>query len=91
MAISKKNRGNRDLVFLLVGTMTAAFTQVVNFRLGSSKGSSEKTNLLFQDFSMGRKIEEKEKKKFIKKNFNIKWTIRYGSFYTVSMFQFRFK
>ncbi|MBU1001362.1 MAG: hypothetical protein KKE73_02445 [Proteobacteria bacterium] len=42
---------NKELVYLLVGTMTAGFTQVVNFWLGSSKGSSDKMSLLSLQYS----------------------------------------
>jgi hypothetical protein len=36
----------QNVLFTLLGALGAAFTQVVNFWLGSSKGSSDKTDLL---------------------------------------------
>lgn len=36
----------KDVLFTLLGALGAAFTQVVNYWLGSSKGSADKTNLL---------------------------------------------
>lgn len=42
--------GNENLMFLLLGTLAAGFTQVLNFWLGSSHGSKEKTKTL-QAFS----------------------------------------
>lgn len=33
---------NRELVYILIGTLTAAFTQVLNYYLGSSSGSARK-------------------------------------------------
>lgn len=36
----------QNVLFTLLGALGAAFTQVVNYWLGSSKGSSDKTNLL---------------------------------------------
>ncbi|BBD07773.1 hypothetical protein [Desulfovibrio ferrophilus] len=50
--------GNKELVYLLVGTMTAGFTQVLNFWLGSSKGSSDKMSLLFHQFSKKPKTDQ---------------------------------
>jgi len=38
--------GLQNVLFTLLGALGAAFTQVVNFWLGSSKGSSDKTALL---------------------------------------------
>jgi hypothetical protein len=38
--------GLQNVLFTLLGALGAAFTQVVNFWLGSSKGSSDKTDLL---------------------------------------------
>jgi len=38
--------GIGNVLFTLLGALGAAFTQVVNYWLGSSKGSSDKTNLL---------------------------------------------
>lgn len=38
--------GQQNVLFTLLGALGAAFTQVVNFWLGSSKGSSDKTALL---------------------------------------------
>jgi type IV secretory pathway VirB10-like protein len=38
--------GLQNVLFTLLGALSAAFTQVVNFWLGSSKGSSDKTALL---------------------------------------------
>ncbi len=36
----------KSVLFTLLGALGAAFTQVVNYWLGSSKGSADKTNLL---------------------------------------------
>lgn len=36
----------QNVLFTLLGALGAAFTQVVNYWLGSSKGSADKTNLL---------------------------------------------
>jgi hypothetical protein len=36
----------QNVLFTLLGALGAAFTQVVNFWLGSSKGSSDKTALI---------------------------------------------
>lgn len=36
----------RDVVMMMIGTLTAAFTQVLNFRFGTSAGSKDKTELL---------------------------------------------
>jgi hypothetical protein len=38
--------GLQNVLFTLLGALGAAFTQVVNFWLGSSKGSSDKTDLI---------------------------------------------
>lgn len=38
--------GMRDSVLILIGTLASAFTQVMNFYLGSSAGSAQKTELL---------------------------------------------
>lgn len=38
--------GMRDVVMMLLGTLAAAFSQVLNFRFGTSAGSKEKTELL---------------------------------------------
>jgi hypothetical protein len=38
--------GLQNVLFTLLGALGAAFTQVVNFWLGSSKGSSDKTDIL---------------------------------------------
>lgn len=37
---------NKDIVMLLVGALTIAFGQVVNFWMGSSKSSQDKTGLI---------------------------------------------
>jgi hypothetical protein len=36
----------RDVVMMMIGTLTAAFTQVLNFRFGTSAGSKDKTEIL---------------------------------------------
>lgn len=36
----------RDVVMMMLGTLSAAFTQVLNFRFGTSAGSKQKTELL---------------------------------------------
>jgi hypothetical protein len=36
----------RDVVMMMIGCLTAAFTQVLNFRFGTSAGSKEKTAML---------------------------------------------
>lgn len=36
----------RDVVMMMIGCLTAAFTQVLNFRFGTSSGSKDKTELL---------------------------------------------
>lgn len=38
--------GQRDAMLIMLGALGAAFTQVVNFWLGSSNGSKEKTSLM---------------------------------------------
>ena len=37
---------NKDAMLILLGVVAAAFTQVVSYFFGSSKGSSEKNDLL---------------------------------------------
>jgi len=36
--------GNSEIIYILLGTLAAAFTQVCNFWLGSSRSSQEKTD-----------------------------------------------
>ena len=36
----------QNVLFTLLGALAAAFTQVINYWLGSSKGSADKTELL---------------------------------------------
>ena len=36
--------GNNEIIYILLGTLAAAFTQVCNFWLGSSRSSQDKTN-----------------------------------------------
>lgn len=36
----------RDVVMMMIGCLTAAFTQVLNFRFGTSAGSKDKTEML---------------------------------------------
>jgi hypothetical protein len=36
----------RDVVMVLIGTLTASFTQVMNFRFGSSAGSRQKNEII---------------------------------------------
>lgn len=36
----------RDVVMIMIGTLSATFSQVMNFRFGTSAGSKEKTELL---------------------------------------------
>ena len=43
----------KNVLFTLLGALGAAFTQVVNYWLGSSKGSADKTNLLASSQSPG--------------------------------------
>lgn len=38
--------GMRDVVMMLLGTLAAAFSQVLNFRFGTSVGSKEKTEII---------------------------------------------
>ena len=38
--------GMRDVVMMLLGTLAASFTQVMNFRFGTSAGSRDKTEML---------------------------------------------
>lgn len=38
--------GNRDVLFILVGTLAAKFSDVVSYFYGSSKGSSDKTTII---------------------------------------------
>lgn len=38
--------GQRDAMLIMLGALGAAFTQVVNFWLGSSNGSKEKTDIM---------------------------------------------
>ena len=38
--------GMRDVVMMLLGTLATTFTQVMNFRFGTSAGSKDKTELL---------------------------------------------
>lgn len=38
--------GMRDVVMMLLGTLAAAFSQVLNFRFGTSAGSKEKTEII---------------------------------------------
>ena len=46
-ATSFENMGNiQNVLFTLLGALAAAFTQVVNYWLGSSKESADKTQLL---------------------------------------------
>jgi hypothetical protein len=42
----KKMGDFKDVLFTLLGVLGAAFTQVLSYWLGSSKGSSDKTGLL---------------------------------------------
>jgi hypothetical protein len=42
----EKLGGLQNVLFTLLGALAAAFTQVCNYWLGSSKGSSDKTDLL---------------------------------------------
>ncbi|HEV3036845.1 MAG TPA: hypothetical protein VHA33_03570 [Candidatus Angelobacter sp.] len=43
----------KNVLFTLLGALGAAFTQVVNYWLGSSKGSADKTNLLVSSQQSG--------------------------------------
>ena len=36
----------RDVVMVLIGTLATSFTQVLNFRFGTSAGSKEKTDII---------------------------------------------
>lgn len=36
----------RDVVMVLIGTLASAFTQVLNFRFGTSAGSKDKTDII---------------------------------------------
>jgi hypothetical protein len=45
----EKLGGLQNVLFTLLGALAAAFTQVVNYWLGSSKGSADKTGLLQQN------------------------------------------
>ncbi|MEJ0017117.1 MAG: hypothetical protein WDN25_11240 [Acetobacteraceae bacterium] len=45
-AAVEKLGGLQNVLFTLLGALAAAFTQVVNYWLGSSKGSADKTDLL---------------------------------------------
>ena len=38
--------GMRDVVMMLLGTLAASFTQVMNFRFGTSAGSKDKTEII---------------------------------------------
>jgi len=38
----------KDVLFVLLGVLGAAFVQVVNYWLGSSKGSADQTSVLLQ-------------------------------------------
>ena len=42
----------RDVVMIMIGTLSASFTQIMNFRFGTSAGSVEKNDLLRR--SIGR-------------------------------------
>lgn len=43
----------RDVVMIMIGTLSASFTQVMNFRFGTSAGSKEKNDIM-------RRFQEKE-------------------------------
>ena len=36
----------RDVVMIMIGTLSASFTQVMNFRFGTSAGSKDKTDII---------------------------------------------
>lgn len=38
--------GNKDILNLIIGALIGAFLTIVNYEWGSSKGSSEKTEML---------------------------------------------
>lgn len=38
--------GMRDVVMIMIGTLCASFTQIMNFRFGTSAGSKDKTDII---------------------------------------------
>ena len=38
--------GNTEIIYILLGTLAASFTQVINFWLGSSRSSQDKSQMM---------------------------------------------
>ena len=49
LIFQKIPESNEKLIYLLLGTLVGSFGTVVNYFYGSSKGSSDKTDLITKD------------------------------------------